>query len=358
MRQTPLYSEHVKLGAKMVEFHGWQMPLHYGSQIKEHEAVRRDVGMFDVSHMTVVDILGTGGRQFLLNLLANNIDVLKPGKAFYSCMLNQHGGVIDDLIVYCRAMDNYRLILNAATREIDLAWLQEKAQGYSVGMQERSELGMIAVQGPKAIEKLMDCLAPHQVDAVSTLQDFEFVDVEDCLFARTGYTGELGFEVIMPHSKLTGLWQELTENGVTPCGLGSRDSLRIEAGMMLYGQDMDTTKTPFEVGLSWTVKLEPLERDFVGRGALSTQKDRGISHKMVGVILNERGMLRHGQKVTDGEHEGVITSATFSPVLNKSIGFAYVAKNFGSKASVDIRGRALDVTVTKPRFVHRGKILV
>lgn len=358
MQRTPLYEQHVALGAKMVEFYGWQMPLHYGSQIKEHEAVRQHAGVFDVSHMTVVDILGTGGRQFLLNLLANNIDSLKPGKAMYSCMLNQHGNILDDLIVYCRTPDNYRLILNAATRENDLKWLQEKAQGFSVGLQERSELGMFAVQGPKASEILLEVLNDAQMDAVSTLTDFECVDVGDCFFAATGYTGEKGFEVVMPHDMLPTVWQQLIDKGVTPCGLGSRDSLRLEAGMMLYGQDMDDSTTPYDVSLGWTVKLEPSDRDFVGRGALETQKSHGLKTKMVGLILEEKGMMRPGQTLSCGEESGIITSATFSPVLKKSIAFAKVPKSIKETCTVDIRGKAYPVRVTKPRFVSRGEVIV
>lgn len=359
MKQTPLYEQHLAAGANMVDFHGWKMPLHYGSQIAEHQAVRQKAGMFDVSHMTVVDVLGAGGRQFLLNLLANDIDSLKPGQALYSCMLNQHGCILDDLIIYYRSPDNYRLILNAATREKDLDWLREKAQGSSVGLQERNDLCLLAVQGPHAIEKTLSVLAPAQMDAVSTLGDFESVDVGDCFFARTGYTGEEGLEVILPEDQVVSMWERLHDAGVQPCGLGARDSLRLEAGMMLYGQDMDATTTPYESGLAWTVKLAKPERDFIGRGALLAQKQHGVKNKMVGLILEGKGMLRLGQKVLlDGGGDGKITSGGYSPTLEKSIAFARVPKEIAESCSVEVRGKQIRARVTKPRFVYRGKKII
>lgn len=359
MQRTPLYEQHVALDAKMVDFHGWDMPLHYGSQIEEHHAVRNSAGMFDVSHMTVVDILGAGGRQFLLNLLANDIDALKPGQALYSCMLNQHGCILDDLIVYYRSSDNYRLILNAATREKDLEWLREQTEGFSVGLQERNDLCLLAVQGPDALKKAMSVLSPAQMDAVSTLADFEAVDVGDAFFAKTGYTGEEGLELILPSDQILPIWTSLLEVGVKPCGLGARDSLRLEAGMMLYGQDMDNTTTPYESGLAWTVKAKKEERDFIGRGALLAQKMHGIKNKMVGLILEDRGVLRSGQKVIlEQGGEGFITSGGYSPTLEKSIAFARVPVEIGASCLVDIRGKSLRARVVKPRFVSRGKVIV
>lgn len=359
MQHTPLYEQHLASNANMVDFHGWSMPLHYGSQIAEHHAVRKEAGMFDVSHMTVVDILGAGGRQFLLHLLANDIDAMKPGQALYSCMLNQHGCILDDLIVYYRSPDNYRLILNAATRDKDLEWLKEQAQGFAVGLQERSDLCLLAVQGPQAIQKTLSVLAPAQMDAVSTLGDFEAVDVGDSFFARTGYTGEAGLELVIPETQIVDLWEKLLAVGVVPCGLGARDSLRLEAGMMLYGQDMDATTTPYESGLAWTVKTAKEERDFMGKGALLTQKLNGVKYKMVGLVLEDKGMLRSGQKVLVAEgKEGSITSGGYSPTLEKSIAFARVPLEIGTTAEVEVRGKKLRVRVTKPRFVSRGKVLV
>ena len=357
--KTPLHASHSACGAKMVDFHDWDMPLHYGSQLNEHHFVRNDAGMFDVSHMTVIDILGAGGRQFLRKLLTNDIDQLAcNGRALYSCMCNEHGGIIDDLIVYQRASDNYRLVLNSATRSNDIAWIWEKSQGFSVGLQERPELAMLAVQGPNAIEKTRKVLSPAQIDAISTLSNFECVDVEHWFFARTGYTGEDGFEIIVPKELIIQLWDDLLNAGVKPCGLAARDTLRLEAGMLLYGQDMDETTTPLESGLAWTVKWEPEDRGFIGMGALFSQKQHGIERKMVGLRLLDKGIMRHGQRViTEEGNEGIITSGGYSPTLDKSIALARVPLKTGEKVMVDIRGKLIPAQVGKPRFVKQGKAI-
>ncbi|MBI2785044.1 MAG: glycine cleavage system aminomethyltransferase GcvT [Legionella longbeachae] len=357
--QTPLHASHLKCGAKMVDFHGWEMPLHYGSQLNEHEYVRTDAGMFDVSHMTIVDILGAGGRQFLRKLLTNDVDQIEHnGKALYSCMCNEHGGIIDDLIVYQRASDNYRIVLNSATRQIDLAWIRQKSEGFAVGLQERRELAMLAVQGPKAIEKTLKILNPAQIDAVSTLTQFECVDVDQWFFARTGYTGEDGLEIILPQELLMPLWDDLLQVGVHPCGLGSRDTLRLEAGLLLYGQDMDTSTSPLESGLAWTIKWEPADRNFFGMGALFSQKQIGIKRKMVGLTLLDKGIMRHGQRVViPGSIDGIITSGSYSPTLKKSIALARVPIETGEEVMVDIRGKLLPAKVSKPRFVKSGKAI-
>src|SRR3990167_1171745 len=265
LKKTALYDMHLTLGAKMIAFHDWSMPLHYGSELKEHEAVRTDAGMFDVSHMTIVDILGAGGRQFLRKILTNDIDKLQHiGRALYSCLCNEHGKILDDLIVYQRAPDNYRLVLNAATRDHVLPWLHNKSTGFSIGLQARPELAMLAVQGPHAIEKTLTALSPTEADAASTLAAFECVDVGDAFFARTGYTGEDGFEIILPQDKIQSLWKHLITHNIHPAGLAARDILRLEAGFLLYGQDMDDTTTPLNSGLAWTIQWEPIERDFIG----------------------------------------------------------------------------------------------
>lgn len=356
---TPLHATHQACGAKMVDFHGWEMPLHYGSQINEHHYVRKDAGMFDVSHMTIVDILGAGGRQFLRKLLTNDVDQLEHnGKALYSCMCNEHGGIIDDLIVYQRASDNYRVVLNSATRQNDLAWIRQKSEGFAVGLQERRELAMIAVQGPKAVEKTQKILNPSQIDAISTLTSFECVDVEQWFFARTGYTGEDGFEIIMPQESVVQLWNDLMQAGVHPCGLGARDTLRLEAGMLLYGQDMDTTTSPLESGLTWTIKWEPADRDFIGMGALFSQKQMGIKRKMVGLTLLDKGIMRHGQRVIiPGCADGIITSGSYSPTLEQSIALARIPVEAGDEVMVDIRGKLVPAKVGKPRFVKSGKAI-
>lgn len=357
--KTPLHATHLALHAKMVDFHGWEMPLHYGSQLDEHQFVRQSAGVFDVSHMTIVDVLGAGGRQFLRKLLTNDVDQLQhTGRAIYSCMCNEHGGIIDDLIVYQRASDNYRLILNSATRLQDLAWIRTKSDGFSVGLQERNELAMLAVQGPEAIEKTKRILTPAQIDAISTLTNFECVDVDDWFFARTGYTGEDGLEIILPNEEINDFWHKLLKAGVKPCGLAARDTLRLEAGMLLYGQDMDQTITPLESGLEWAVKWQPEDRDFIGMGALLSQKQQGVKHKLVGLILQTKGIMRTGQRVViEGKPDGIITSGTYSPTLGQSIALARLPATDSEQVMVDIRGKLFAAKIVKPRFVKRGKIL-
>jgi glycine cleavage system T protein (aminomethyltransferase) len=359
VKQTALYAQHVAADAHMVDFHGWQMPLNYGSQLAEHQTVRQDAGMFDVSHMTVVDLLGAGCRQLLLYLLANDVDRMEhPGQAIYSCMLNQHGGILDDLIVYQRGLDSYRLILNAATRDKDLQWIRTQADGFSVGIQERTDLAMLAVQGPKAIDKTITVLNPAQLDSVATLQTYECADVQDWFFARTGYTGEDGLEIILPAEQAADFWQRLVAAGVQPCGLAARDTLRLEAGMLLYGQDMDETVTPLDCNLGWTVAWKSEDREFIGRDALLLQKQRGIQYKLVGLILADKGIMRSGQKViVAGQEEGVITSGGFSPTLQKSIAVARVPFQAKGNCLVEIRGKQVKADIVKPRFVKAGKIL-
>lgn len=356
IENTPLHAAHLASNAKMVAFHGWNMPLHYGSQIKEHEAVRTAAGMFDVSHMTVIDILGAGGRQFLRRLITNDVDKLEHvGRALYTCLCNEHGGILDDLIVYQRTPDNYRLILNSATRAHVLPWIHDKSSGFAVGIQERHELAMLAIQGPEAIKKTLDLLSPSQADAVSTLAPFECVDVDEWFFARTGYTGEDGLEIVLPEDAITPFWNQLLEAGVTPCGLAARDTLRLEAGLLLYGQDMDESTTPLNSGLGWTIAWEPHDRDFIGMTALTSQKHQGVQQKLVGLTLEEPGVMRTGQTVLlDDKPMGLITSGTYSPTLKRSIALARVSKEIGNNACVEIRGKQLPVSVGKPRFVKHG----
>lgn len=355
--KTPLHQDHLDSGGKMVDFHGWSMPLHYGSQLQEHLEVRSNAGVFDVSHMTIVDILGAGGRQFLRLLLANDIDQLQHiGRALYSCMCNQYGGILDDLIVYQRAPDNYRLILNSATKTHDLAWIRQHIQGYAADLQERSDLAMLAVQGPKAISKTLEILSPEHADAVSTIMPFESVERDHLFVARTGYTGEDGLEIIAPPTNIRQIWQALIRAGVKPCGLAARDTLRIEAGLLLYGQDMDETTTPLESGLNWTIAWEPQDRDFIGRGALLSQKQQGLKQKLVGLRLLDKGVMRSGQKVlVEGFPDGIITSGTFSPTLNQSIAFARVPSATQDEVRVEIRDKSYKAQVGKLRFIQKGK---
>ncbi|HMM56994.1 MAG: glycine cleavage system aminomethyltransferase GcvT [Xanthomonadales bacterium PRO7] len=354
-QKTILNDAHRALGAKMVDFGGWDMPLNYGSQIEEHHAVRRDAGMFDVSHMTVVDLHGANTRDFLRHLFANSIDKLKvPGKALYSCMLNEQGGVIDDLIVYYLAEDFFRVVVNAATHDKDLAWIEKHAPAFGVKVTERKDLAMIAVQGPNARAKVQSLLSPGTREKAAKIGKFVACEGDGLFIARTGYTGEDGYEIIVPEAQAVELWNRLLAAGVKPAGLGARDTLRLEAGMNLYGQDMDEAITPWEAGLAWTVALDE-GRDFIGRAALEKQKAAGVARAMVGLVMDEKGVLRHGQRVVTAHGDGEILSGTFSPTLGKAIAFARVPAGAQDGVSVDIRGRLAPVRVVKYPFVRDGK---
>lgn len=359
-RKTILNETHRALGAKMVDFGGWDMPIHYGSQIEEHHLVRRDAGMFDVSHMTVVDLHGARSREFLRHLVANSVDKLKvPGKALYTCMLNEQGGVIDDLIVYYLAEDFFRLVVNASTRDKDLAWIGSQAGAFGVEVRERPDFAMVAVQGPEARTKVLGLLREDDRAAVDGLARFAAVDALTAhgvpLFvARTGYTGEDGFEIVLPEDKAVAFWNALLEVGVKPAGLGARDTLRLEAGMNLYGQDMDESVTPYEAGLAWTVSLDE-GRDFIGRPVLEAQKSAGVPRQLIGVVMDEKGVLRHGQKVLTPAGDGEILSGTFSPTLGKAIAFVRVPAGSQENVRVDIRGKEVPVRVVKFPFVRNGE---
>ena len=358
--KTPLYESHVKLGAKIVDFGGWDMPLHYGSQLEEHHKVRKGAGMFDVSHMNVVDIKGDTARAFLRMLVANNVDKLTtPGKALYSCMLNSKGGVIDDLIIYFMNEQWFRVVMNAATREKDLAWVNAAAKEFGgVTVQPRPDLSIIAVQGPWARDRFYQALGDNLRDATQDLKPFNAVNVGELFIATTGYTGEDGFEIILPAKAAPFTWQMLLEAGVAPIGLGARDTLRLEAGMALYGTDMDETTTPLEAGLEWTVGWAPDERNFMGRGAMVKQKTDGVPRKLVGLVLEDKGVLRNHLKVMcPGSGEGEITSGSFSPTLGKAIALARVPAqvDVGSLCQVEIRGKMTHARVVKYPFVRNGK---
>lgn len=353
--RTPLYEEHLAAGGKIVDFAGWEMPIHYGSQLEEHHQVRRSAGMFDVSHMTVIDLSGSQVKAFLQYLLANNVDRLKDsGKALYSCMLKPDGGIIDDLIVYYLNPDWYRMVVNAGTREKDLAWINEQAGKFDVTIKERVDLAMIAVQGPEAIDRL--CTLLPDCGPVRALKPFFAIELDDLFIARTGYTGEDGVEVILPGERAAAFWRELRGAGVEPIGLGARDTLRLEAGMNLYGTDMDESVTPLESGLTWTVAWEPQERDFIGRKTLEQQRQQGVKYKLVGLVLKGRGVLRGHQKVNVGDAgEGEITSGTFSPTLGHAVAFARIPACELDNAEVEIRNRHIAVEIVKPPFVRNGK---
>ncbi len=353
---TPLHAAHLAAGARMVDFGGWDMPINYGSQIEEHHAVRQDAGMFDVSHMTIVDLRGDRTRAFLSYLLANDVAKLQvPGKALYSCMLREDGGVIDDLITYYLAEDFFRLVVNASTRDKDLEWIEDQAGDFGVSVTERPELAMIAVQGPNAREKAAGLLDPEAAQAALALKPFNALSAGDWFIARTGYTGEDGFEIALPGAVAEAAWNALAAAGVRPCGLGARDTLRLEAGMNLYGQDMNENVTPLESGLAWTVALDG-ERDFIGRAALEQQKASGVQRKLVGLVLEDRGVLRHDQVVLSDAGKGVVTSGTFSPTLSKAIALARVPVGTGAAVEVDIRGRKLAARVVRPPFARNGQV--
>jgi len=371
-QKTILNDRHRALGARMVDFGGWDMPIHYGSQIDEHHQVRGDAGMFDVSHMTVVDLRGARVREFLRRLVANSVDKLKvPGKALYTAMLNEQGGVIDDLIIYympseAGSEDWFRLVVNAATRDKDLAWIGAQARAFDVEVSERPEFGMIAVQGPNARDKVLGLLRDEDRARIGKLGKFAAGEARtrdgiEVFIARTGYTGEDGFEVIVPEDRTVDFWNALLEAGVKPAGLGARDTLRLEAGMNLYGQDMDETVSPYEAALAWTVSLDE-GRDFIGRAALEAQKAGGVPRQMIGLVMDDKGVLRHGQRVVTAHGDGEILSGTFSPTLGKAIAFARVpageiALGAGGDVAVDIRGREVPVRVVKFPFVRDGKPL-
>jgi aminomethyltransferase len=358
--KTPLYEEHLAAGGKLVDFAGWDMPISYGSQIEEHHTVRKDAGMFDVSHMTVVDLRGARVREYLRYLLANDVGRLQEsGKALYSCMLNESGGIIDDLIVYYIKDDFFRMVVNAGTRARDLAWLGKQAAAYAVSVTERPDLAMVAIQGPKARARVLGVLETGTAAAAESLRPFCGVFSGDWFIARTGYTGEDGFEIILPNEAVAAFWQQLRAAGVKPAGLGARDTLRLEAGMNLYGSDMDESFTPLESALGWTVAWEPQERDFIGRGALERQRREGVRNKLVGLLLEGRGVLRNHQKVIVGDDgQGEITSGSFSPTLQRAIAFARVPQNTGADCQVGIRGKLLPARVVKPPFVRNGAIQI
>jgi aminomethyltransferase len=361
--RTPLYPLHVEAGARIVDFGGWDMPLAYGSQLAEHRAVRESAGMFDVSHMTVVDLTGAGVTAFLARLLANDIGKIEgTSRALYTCMLNEEGGVLDDLIAYHRGPGDYRLVVNAATRDKDLAWMRRQADGHDVEIKERADLAMLAVQGPDARAKAVMLLPAERREEALAMKPFTAGEYGDLFVARTGYTGEDGWEIIAPADAVVTAWQALAGAGVPPCGLGARDTLRLEAGLNLYGSDMDETTTPLESNLAWTVAFEPPGREFIGRTALERQQSGGVPRRLVGLLLEGRGVLRNHQAVLAGDREvGEITSGGFGPTVGGSVALARITAAAGSTdepLQVDIRGRRLAVRIVEPPFVRNGKVRI
>ncbi len=358
MKHTPLYQAHIDAQGKMVDFGGWEMPLNYGSQIEEHHQVRTDAGMFDVSHMTVVDFKGTQAKVFVQTLIANDVEKLKTeGKALYSCMLNESGGVVDDLIVYYINDEDYRMVINAGTTEKDIAWINSQAQGFDVSVEPKFDLAMIAVQGPNAREKVFAAM-PGVENIAGELKPFNAASLGSLFIARTGYTGEDGFEIMLPDKSAEFTWKMLLEGGVKPCGLGARDTLRLEAGMSLYGSEMNDEVSPLEAALSWTVDLSNEDRQFVGRKALEELKNEGAKNTIVGLVLEGKGVIRNHQKVVTSLGDGEVTSGTFSPTMGKAIALARVPIDATGSCEIEMRNKLVSAKIVKPPFVRNGKVLV
>lgn len=360
LKKTPLYDSHKELSAKMVPFAGWEMPLQYNSIIDEHKAVREDVGVFDVSHMRAIDIQGDQVQTYLQYLLANDISKLKAdGQALYGCMLNEQGGVMDDLITYRLSDNHYRLIVNAATTEKDHDWIQTQAIKYDLTIHVRYDLAMLAIQGPKVWDKIKPCFPENVYQEIVELKYFTSMKYQDLFIARTGYTGEQGIEILLPNDQSAAFWQALLKQGVHPIGLGARDTLRLEAGLNLYGQDMDDHVTPLESNLSWTVDLKNPDRNFIGKDAILSMKEKGGFEKLVALVLREKGVLRPGMKVysdqTSDTSIGKLTSGTFSPTLSMGIGFARVTPLEDTTCYIEVRGKRVPAKLVKPPFVKQGK---
>lgn len=356
-QRTPLFESHLACHGKMVDFAGWEMPINYGSQIDEHHAVRNDAGMFDVSHMCALDLTGADATRWLRHLLANDVAKLTtPGKALYSCMLNDEAGVIDDLIVYYFSADHFRIVVNAGTADKDIAWMQSHLTGFDCALKVRRDLAMIAVQGPNAREKFWQAFPDTRThtESLMVFQGAILADRKNWLVARTGYTGEDGFEITLPAGEVAVVWQALVDAGIKPCGLGARDTLRLEAGMNLYGQDMDETVSPYDAGLKWTVDTKDAARNFIGQLVLATRR---CDYQFSGLLMLDRGVLRAHQKVITLLGEGEITSGTFSPSLNQSIALARLPAGvaIGTEVEVEIRDKKLKARVVKPSFVRHGK---
>jgi len=361
LKKTPLNKKHLQANAKMIEFGGWKMPLHYGSQLVEHRQVRRESGVFDVSHMGVIDLTGQRVREFLRYLLANDIGRLKnPGKALYSCMLNEQGGVLDDLIVYFQDDNQFRLVVNANPRDRDLAWITRQAKAYGgVRIRDRHDLSMLAIQGPQARTQVQPLLPANLSETAMALEPFSACWNEEMFVSRTGYTGEDGFEVILSPQKCADFWDNLLVAGVKPVGLGARDTLRLEAGLKLYGTDMDEKHSPLEADLAWTVAWTPENRDFIGRNALQAQREKGGHQKMVGLVLVGKGVLRPNQTIyTENGVQGRITSGSFSPTLGVAIALARLPAGTYEQVTVVIRNKELPAQVVKPPFVRHGKACI
>ena len=353
MNKTPLHNAHIQLGAKMVNFSNWEMPISYSSLIEEHNAVRTSAGIFDVSHMSVFDFDGDNQVAFFKKIFANDIKkIYKDNKAIYGALLNEEGGILDDLIIY-HANNKFRLVSNCSTREQNKQWLEKHALEFGVKVMERSDMGILAIQGPDALNKIQGV---KEIDAqVNTLQSFGCIFEGDKLYARTGYTGEDGLELIVPTQDINHLWDQALELGCTPIGLGARDTLRLEAGLNLYGNDMTINNHPYESNLGWTIDMSDKNREFIGKNALLSI-DQSKSQKIVGIILQDKGVLRSGYEITHEQGKGVVLSGSYSPTLQSSIGLARVDQGYKENGKVMIRNKVLNIDFVSPRFLGQGKI--
>ena len=349
LRKTALHDACIAAGAKMAPFAGWSLPLHFGSQIAEHRAVRVAAGLFDVSHMAIFDLDGPGALPLLRRVLTGDAARLtNDGQALYTLMLNESAGIIDDLLAY-RQRDGYRLVANAANRQAVGGWLKDRA-GPDTTVTERN-LAMLALQGPQALALFEDAYGA----GTDRLKPFHAMNLGDWMLARTGYTGEAGLEIMLPNADAPGLWSRLIAAGAAPSGLGARDTLRLEAGLKLHGQDMDLDTTPLEAGLGWTLHWQPEERRFIGREALAEQAAEGARTRLFGLVLEGRGVLRGAQRVIAEQGEGVVTSGIFSPTLGYSIAFARLPSNAAGPAEVLIRGKRHRASLVRPPFVREGR---
>ena len=353
MNKTPLNKSHIELGAKMVNFSNWEMPISYSSLIEEHNAVRNTVGIFDVSHMSVFDFDGDNQVAFFEKIFANDIKkIYKENKAIYGALLNEEGGILDDLIIY-HANNKFRLVSNCSTREQNRQWFEKHAVEFGVKVMERSDMGILAIQGPDALNKILEI---KEIDAqVNTLQSFGCMFEGDKLYARTGYTGEDGLELIVPTKDINHLWDQALELGCTPIGLGARDTLRLEAGLNLYGNDMTINNHPYESNMGWTIDMSDESREFIGKDALLSI-DQSKSQKIVGIILQDKGILRSGYEITHEQGKGVVLSGSYSPTLQSSIGLARVDQGYKENGKVMIRNKLLNIDFVSPRFLGQGKI--
>ena len=356
---TPMYDLHLALGAKMVDFRGWDMPLHYGSQVEEHHQVRQDCGVFDISHVAVTDIQGPDASALLRRLLCNDVEKLSDlGSGHYSALLNEQGGVIDEALVF-KTPTGFRSLTNAATRERVQSWFTLQAENLDVEFQYRNDLSVLAIQGPNTFERLGQIFNSNRTALLQALEpSCGFFD-NDWFFSRTGYSGEEGIEIILPRSQVVDLFNELVGAGIAPIGLGARDTLRLEAGFCLQGNDLDETHSPLVSGIENRVCWQDQSRDFIGKAALEREQAAGNLDRIVGLVLEERGVLRANQAVRIvGHPDGIITSGSFSPTLGKAIALARVAACTDERGEVEIRNKWYPVRVVKPCFVRHGEILI